>query len=166
MNTNWYVIYTRSRAEKKTRDLLQEIGYEVFLPLIKTVRQWSDRKKKVEVPLFSGYLFIKADQKDFWEIRKIEGVVNFIHFGKNIAKVREQDILNIRILLTESENISVINTPFTQGEEIEITDGKFKGYKGLVDFRKGKNKLVVSLLEIGMSVKLEIPAQFVKQLSK
>jgi len=163
---NWYVIYTKSRAEKKTRDTLQESGYEVYLPLVKTMRQWSDRKKKVEIPLFPGYLFIKTDTENFWKIRTIDGVVNFVRFGENIAKVREQDIMNIRILLQESENLSVTNSVFRQGEEIEITAGKFKGYKGLVEFAKGKNNLIVSLLEIGMSVKLEIPAHFVKQISK
>ncbi|MCD6366284.1 MAG: UpxY family transcription antiterminator [Bacteroidales bacterium] len=163
---NWYVIYTKSRAEKKTRDLLQDAGHEVYLPLVKTMRQWSDRKKKVEIPLFSGYLFIRTVPEGFWKIRATDGVVNFVRFGESIAKVREQDIMNIRILLQESENLSVTNSVFRQGEEIEITDGKFKGYKGLVEFTKGKNNLIVSLLEIGMSVKLEIPAHFVKQISK
>ncbi len=163
---DWYVIYTKSRAEKKVRDTLQEAGYEVYLPLIKTMRQWSDRKKKVEVPLFPGYLFIKTDPNDFWKIRDIEGVVNFVHFGDSIAQVRDQDILNIRILLKESSHVSVVNTIFKQGEEILISEGKFKGYKGLIEFSKGKNNLVVSLLEIGMSVKLEIPAEFVRRISK
>ncbi len=145
---------------------MQDAGYEVYLPLTKTMRQWSDRKKKVEIPLFPGYLFVKITPNDFWKILATDGVVNFVRFGTNNAKVREQDILNIRILLQESENIIVDKTIFKQGEEIQITDGKFKGYKGLVEFIKGKNNLVVSLLEIGMSVKLEIPSYFVKSISK
>ena len=57
----WYAIYVRSRHEKKVHQLLLEIGIESSLPLIKTTRKWSDRKKKVEIPLFRGYVFVKID---------------------------------------------------------------------------------------------------------
>ena len=64
-NKHWYALYVRSHHEKKVHQLLQEKNIKSSLPLIKTVRIWSDRKKKVEVPLFQGYVFVKIDiQKD------------------------------------------------------------------------------------------------------
>ena len=163
---NWYVVYTKSRAEKKIANLLHEKGYEVYLPMVKTMRQWSDRKKKIERPLFPGYLFVKTTPVHFTNILNIDGVVNFIRFGNTVAKVREQDILNIKIMLNGAEQITVENKTYNKGQIIKITEGMFAGYQGLVEYFKGKNILIVSLLELQITVKVEIPADFVKAVSK
>ena len=78
----WYILYIRSRSEKKVMERMQKRNFTVFLPLIKTMRQWSDRKKQVQVPLFTGYLFIKVDPTQFAAVRMIEGVVNFVQQEK------------------------------------------------------------------------------------
>jgi len=163
---NWYVVYTKSRAEKKIENILQEKGYEVFLPMVKTMRQWSDRKKKIERPLFPGYLFIKTTPVNFTNILNIDGIVNFIRFGNTVAKVREQDIFNIKIMINGSAQITIENKTYSKGQMVKITEGIFAGYQGLVEYYKGKNILIVSLLELQMSVKVEIPADFVKAVSK
>ena len=74
----WYAIYTHSRAEKRVSDRLTEAGIETFLPLQKTLRQWSDRKKLVEKPLISSYVFVKVVPREFFTVRKTDGVVKFI----------------------------------------------------------------------------------------
>ncbi len=162
----WYVIYTRSRSEKTVNQDLIDKGYLTYLPLVKTMKQWSDRKKKVEIPLIPGYVFVNTDQTHFTKILQQSGVVNFVIFNKAPAKVRNVDIENIKILLNETEHVSVINKQFTQGEEVYIADGKFKGFRGIIDYQRGKNNLVVSLLELGMSVKVEIPVEHINQLKK
>ena len=60
---NWYAIYTRAKAEKKVYEQLERSGYEVYLPLTTTIKQWSDRKKKIKTPLISSYVFIKTEEK-------------------------------------------------------------------------------------------------------
>ena len=74
----WYAVYTNSRAEKRVSERISEMGIETFLPLQKTLRQWSDRKKLVEKPLISSYVFVKAVPKEFFPIRTTDGVVKFI----------------------------------------------------------------------------------------
>ena len=73
---SWYAVYTNSRAEKRVSDRIEELGIETFLPLQKTLRQWSDRKKLVEKPLISSYVFVKIIPREYFAVRKIDGVVN------------------------------------------------------------------------------------------
>ena len=162
----WYVVYTKSRSEKKVNKELIDKGYSSYLPIIKTMKQWSDRKKKVEQPLIPGYVFVNTNQTYFTKILQISGVVNFVKFNKLPARVRDVDIENIKILLRETEHVSVTNQQFTKGEEVLISDGKFKGFKGIIDYQRGKSSLVLSLLELGMSIKVEIPVEHINQLKK
>jgi hypothetical protein len=84
---NWYALYAKPRAEKKLRDRLEEKGVITYLPLQKQLRQWSDRKKWVEEPIFRGYIFVKASEKDFQSILSTPGTVNFVRFGGKPATV-------------------------------------------------------------------------------
>ena len=77
----WYVMYTRSRAEKKVADMLVEEGIEVYLPMVEELRQWSDRKKKVQKALFNGYVFVKTHRNNLWNCLKVPGAVKFVHFS-------------------------------------------------------------------------------------
>src|SRR5512139_3690121 len=80
VDPKWYAIYTNPRAEKQVRDRLMEAGVQVFLPLQKTYRIWSDRKKLVEVPLLSSYVFVKVTPLEFPKVYQSSGVVRFITF--------------------------------------------------------------------------------------
>ena len=87
-NLNWYVVKTRSRAEEKVAQRIDSKGLNVYLPLQKTIRQWSDRKKTVEVPLISSYIFVHMEEKDLYKTLPIQGTVNVLkHLGKP-AKIR------------------------------------------------------------------------------
>ena len=92
----WYAIYTHSRAEKRVSDRLTEAGIETFLPLQKTLRQWSDRKKLVEKPLISSYVFVKVVPKEFFTVRKTDGVVKFIMLQGKPVVIPEIQITNLR----------------------------------------------------------------------
>src|SRR5690606_15969941 len=96
MHKQWYVFYTRSRQEKKVRDLLLKGGFEVFLPMQKVMRQWSDRKKKVDVPLFNSYIFVKDQEFRITDILRIPGVAwNIRHNGKPaILRQEEFELIN------------------------------------------------------------------------
>ena len=80
LEEKWYALYTRPRAEKLVYQRLVEAGIETFLPLQKTYRMWSDRKKLVEKPLLSSYVFVKTNKKSFQKVYKTNGVVKFISF--------------------------------------------------------------------------------------
>ena len=105
----WYVVYTKSRSEKKTNERLEKIEIETYLPLIKTLRQWSDRKKKVEIPLINSYIFVKANKLNYTSILNTEGVINFIKFENKHASIPDNQINNLKILMQDSKNITVSN---------------------------------------------------------
>jgi transcription antitermination factor NusG len=73
-------VYTRPRWEKKIATLLDNRGIENYLPLNKVVKQWIDRKKIVHEPLFKGYIFIKIADKEKWDVKLIDGILNYVHW--------------------------------------------------------------------------------------
>jgi transcription antitermination factor NusG len=95
----WFAIYTNPRAERQARDRLMEAGVEVFLPLQKTYRIWSDRKKLIEVPLLSSYVFVKIIPKDFPKVYQVPGIVRFVTFEGQPASIPQNQIDNLRLLI-------------------------------------------------------------------
>ena len=98
MQKKWYALYVSSRAEKKVGLLLTENNIEAYVPLVKTMRHWSDRKKKVEVPLINGYVFTRIEATERDRVLQTRGVVGFVkHEGKD-AVVRENEINYLKIV--------------------------------------------------------------------
>ena len=91
----WYVIRTMSRQERKVATRLEQINIHYYLPLVKTISQWTDRKKTVEKPLFSGYVFIKKTSK-YFDILQLPGVVSIIKHNRKIAIVKQSEINTIK----------------------------------------------------------------------
>jgi transcription antitermination factor NusG len=152
MELAWYAVYTKPRAEAKVADRLLEKGLEVYYPTVHELRQWSDRKKMVERPLFSSYVFVKADLTNYQKVRQVYGVVNFVyHLGKP-AKIREQEIEAIKSFL----NIAIPETiSFEPYQEVLIIEGPLAGKKGTIE-SVGKNTLRLSISELKLSLKAEI----------
>ena len=152
----WYAVYVRSRQEKKVHQLFEEKGVESSLPLIKTTRQWSDRKKKVEVPLFRGYVFIRIDiRKDKFNILKTDGVVKFIGIGKNPSRIPDEQIHWVHMMVEESETVqSEKEIPI--GQKVRVAAGPFKGIEGVVLRSGNRSRLVVFIESIMHAVSVEI----------
>lgn len=162
----WYVLYTQPRHEKKVFELLMQKGYEMYLPLLKTIKQWSDRKKKVELPLFSSYVFIKtAREKNHPDILNTPGVVKFVTLGKEIARVREEHILQIKRILSETDQLDVVPAqPFQLRQKVEIIAGPFRGMKGILTDYKGTRQFALEIEELGSNLILQIPSAYLKAL--
>jgi transcription antitermination factor NusG len=163
----WYAIYTKPRNEKKVTEQLKNLSYEVYLPLKKEVRQWKDRLKKVEVPLFNSYVFVKITDREYYEIPKqIKGIVKFVTIGGKRIEVREEEIATIkRILSYSDENIDVKNENFDINDKVEIKYGSLKGLQGRLLKFKGKYKIAIEIQTIGTNLLVEIDKKFVKKLN-
>lgn len=159
---HWYALYTKPRNEKKVADELQLKGYEVYLPLVTTIRQWSDRKKKVQVPLFNSYLFIHTDyEKNYIDILSVFGVVKFVRIGKDIATLRDEQIHYIKTFLTHETELQVVNnTAFKLGEPITIVEGPFKGMTGHVAEYRKANYFAVEIEQLGANLLVTLPASY------
>jgi transcriptional antiterminator RfaH len=158
----WYAAYTKSRTEKKVLALLEEKQIEVFLPLKKEWRQWSDRKKKVELPLIPSYIFVKINESQDIPVLETPGVVAFVKFeGKKVA-IPEKQIKLLETIVNNEFETELTNQSFQSGQEVEILQGPFKGLIGTVIEQKGKFKLVISIDAINQSLLITIPASFLK----
>ncbi len=149
----WYVIYTAPRAEKKVYQRFLEDEIECYFPTYVTVRQWSDRKKNVEVPLFSSYIFVKISEFEMSKVLKVAGVVRFVYYLKRPATVREIEIERIRTFLRKTEGYRIT---VTKGDEVQIASGVMQGVDGVV-MRVSKNKVVIRIEQLGISVTATVP---------
>jgi transcription antitermination factor NusG len=159
----WYALYTKSRFEKKTGQLLREAGFEVFVPLVKTLKQWSDRLKKIEEPLFRSYIFVRTTPDKFHLARSVEGAVYFVSFSRQPAVVSDEQILNLQLLLKSEEKFEISEEVFTPGDTVEVLQGSLRGLKGsFVDFR-GKKYILLRIDAINQSLVVHIPPGWVKK---
>jgi len=147
----WYPLYTRSRFEKVAYDNLIAAGYEAYLPMQKTLRQWSDRKKWVDMPLFKSYVFTKIETKQVQKVISVRGVSRFIYFNGQPASMRDQDIELIKKLLENNIPIDIEDGLPDIGESITLTEGVLAGYKGKVT-GVSSNKIIVELEEFNKSI--------------
>ena len=159
----WYIWYTRPRAEKKVRDRLEAIGEEVFLPVYKQLKQWSDRKKWVESPLFNGYIFVNGIVSGFDKIAYTEGILNYVRFNGKPAILRPDEVEEIKQLLTDPLGVEVDDIRFSAGERIEVIAGPLQGLQGEIINHKGKKRLAVRLEQLGKVVLVEVPKVYVKR---
>lgn len=128
---NWYVVYTKPKWEKKVAEKLNEIGIECYCPLITQIKQWSDRKKKVEVPLFNSYVFVQLPDAQRNSVFQIAGVVRYLFWLGKPAVVRDDEIAVIKKSL--SENISdILVMPYKKGDKIKLETGMFNSHDAIV----------------------------------
>ena len=147
LNRKWYAIYTRPRWEKKVNLLLKEKGVEVYCPLNKIKRRWSDRLKTIEEPLFKSYVFVKVGDGEKTAVRMTTGVINFVYWNKKPAIVRDKEIQTIKRFLDEHENIEVHPRELRPNDRVRITAGSLMDQEGKVlDVRHKAIKVAIDSL--------------------
>lgn len=155
---NWYAIYTRSRHEEKVYDRIREKKIEVFLPLIERWSRRRDRRKRIQVPLFPGYLFVwtQMDQYAYYEILKTQSVVRILCSGGVPAPIPDEQINGIQILM--KNNMAITPCQYLkEGERVRVVNGPLVGIEGiLIKIKPNKNRLVLSIDLIKESVSVEL----------
>jgi transcriptional antiterminator RfaH len=162
--TRWYALYTNPRAEKQVYVRLIEKKIETFLPLQKTYRIWSDRKKLVEKPLLSSYIFVKTKSKYFPDVYKTQGVVKFVTFEGRPASIPQNQIDNLRLLINSDEDIEVTSEKFEKGDNVEVINGSLVGLTGELIKIGSKNRVVVRIDRLDQNLILKIPKTFLKKI--
>lgn len=161
----WLVFYTKSRHEKKVEELLVRRGFTVFLPMQKTMRQWSDRKKLVETPLFNSYIFVKTAEHQIPDVLQIPGVAwNIRHNDKPaVLHPREFDLIS-RFLDSGLLLEVTYHQDLALGDHVEIMDGAMKGLQGQLLRTAAGNRFLVSFDSFGASIQIEIDPIVLKKL--
>ena len=164
VDPKWYAIYTNPRAEKQVRDRLLETVVEVFLPLQKTYRIWSDRKKLVEVPLLSSYVFVKVKPIEYPKVYQTFGVVRFVTFEGQPASIPQKQIDNLRLLINSDAEIEVSSEKFEQGDNVEVIRGSLIGLTGELVKRGSHSRVVVRIDKLDQNLIVNIPMTFLRRL--
>ena len=152
----WYAIATKSLHEKSVAELVGSKGFERFLPLYQSTRQWSDRVKLLEVPLFSGYLFCRFRYTERLKILQTPGVRKIVSVGKTPSPVPDDEIQSIRLLV--GARVPIAPAAFLyEGQRVQVVRGPLAGVTGFLLRIKSAQTLVVSvgLLQRSVSVELD-----------
>ncbi len=153
----WYVLYLRSRYEKRVDEELKRRGIESFLPTVIETRQWSDRKKKVELPLFPGYEFVRIDLKERLQALQVDGVVRFVSVRDHPCPVPDEQIESLKLVVASPKTIRR-EQPLKEGELVEVKTGPFAGLQGIVVRSKNLTRVVISITSIQQAVSVEVPS--------
>jgi transcription antitermination factor NusG len=155
---HWYAIHTVSRHEKRVAQQLQEKGVHAFLPLMQQIRQWSDRRAKVEVPLFSCYAFVHTVQNDRLRLQVLQtpGVLGFVGSERVGTPIPAIEIENLQKAIREKIPLAV-HPYLTAGKRVRLRGGSLDGVEGILVGQAGNKSLVVSvdLLQRSVAIRVE-----------
>jgi transcription antitermination factor NusG len=162
----WFVVYTASRQEKKVAALLDRYGIQYYLPLIKKLRSWSDRKKWVEMPLFNGYVFVQPLPAMRDKVLEIPGVVKYLKYNGADAAVSDKEISTIQGLLTHGYHLEAAGAgTLRKGDKVRIDQGPLKGIEAeVLKDADGNNTVLIAFETISQVVKVSLPSGFTLKL--
>jgi transcription antitermination factor NusG len=161
---SWYAVYTASRAEKKVQERLTEAGIKNYLPLKSEYRIWSDRKKKVSLPLISGYIFVNVMPKDFLSVLSVVGTVAFLKEEGKPVVIPDSQIERLRFVEEHVEEpLEMTYEDIPVGTVVEVVRGNLVGFQGeMVEFRN-KFRIALRLDKLGCAL-ITVPVSCVKKI--
>ena len=163
-SVNWFVVYTKPLTEKKVAARLTELNLEVYLPLYTTVRQWSDRKKKLERPLINSVLIVHCTVAELQQLYTVPSVARVLRQDGKPAVVKAHEIQNLRILLQEVGATDLEPIALEPGTPIEVTRGPFKGIIGTAVQVLNTLRVIIEIRQLGIAFSVNVPKSFVKPL--
>lgn len=160
IDKKWFAVYTKPRWEKKVNSKLLEKGIESWCPVQKKESQWSDRKKIIDDPLFKSYVFVHIADAEKVAVLSTIGAVQFVHYLRKPAVIRNEEIELIRSYLLEKDvNLSVENLKhFRENNKVVVSKGVFMDSEGTV-LRGGHKKVYVRLESLDQVLIVEFPAE-------
>ena len=152
---NWYVVYTKPKWEKKVAEQLLQKGIECYCPLVTQIKQWSDRKKKVEVPLFNSYVFVRLAEKERNLVFQSSGVVRYLFWLGKPAIVRDEEIDTIQKWLSSPDQYEIAVASVQVGDRLVLESGPFKSQEAIVQ-EVNKSNYVLVLESMGCVLKVKM----------
>jgi transcription antitermination factor NusG len=158
---NWYVLFTVPNLEKKIHQELGRKKIKAYLPMQRVIRQWSDRRKELHIPLFPNYVFINTTEQERFGLYDIKGVLKFITYNGKPAVVSDEEITNI---MRFENTVFDVEPHLIQGDNVIIVDGPFAGLQGKLFSKRGKQRFGVTLKSINQTLSLEVPASSLRKI--
>lgn len=155
----WYVVYTKPKLERKVASNIEDLGIESYLPMCKVIRQWSDRRKKMIVPLFPNYVFVKVSEGMRGCLFSIKELVKFVSIERRPVVIREAEITKIKRVL-ETDTDVAHEEYWQQGMKVKIQHGQFAGLEGVILDTYNKARLVVKVDGLMRAFSVNISASY------
>lgn len=152
----WFAVYAQFKREKIVERQLRQKGVECYLPLQKVTRLYQRKRRTVELPLISGYIFVRITKDQYLPVLETEHVVRFVRFSKNLISIPEAEIDLIRRVVGEGFPLEVEQTSMAEGDAVEIVAGNLTGLSGRLISREGKKQVAIELTNIGYSLRLTV----------
>ena len=159
---NWYPIYTNPRAEKRAYEALVQKNITVYLPLHKQLRQWSDRKKWVEMPLIPSYLFVQITVNQMADVLMCQGVSRFIYFSSKVATIPERQITQLKLLLANVSELEVVEQEFEPGQQVVVKAGPLQGLRGELVSWQSSQRMLVRIDYITQSILVQVSKAYLE----
>ena len=153
-NRRWHAVYTKPRHEKKALERLSINGFEVFCPMTITIKQWSDRKKKISTPLIPSYIFVHVNEKEKSKVLEDPSVLNYIYWLGKPATIRDYEIERLKGLISKEKMQEFEIKKLKIGEKISLSKGYLKDENATVK-KVNNNNVHVELSELGIVVILK-----------
>jgi transcription antitermination factor NusG len=151
----WYVLYTKSRCEKKVAELLQQKGLESYCAVVSEKRIWSDRVKLIDRPVLPSYVFVKLEDVQQNDVRRVPGVVNFLYEHGKIATVRQTEVAALKNFMTKYYDHGIEATQYKVGDVVEIDSKVIGKTEGVVVARK-RNYVQLYIKTLGYMLSAKI----------
>jgi transcription antitermination factor NusG len=162
MEKRWFVMYTRSRCEKKVAALLTKRGIENYCPLNRIMKQWADRKKMIYEPMFTSYVFVHALENEVFSIKQITSdIVNFVYWLGKPAVIKEEEIENIKKFLSEHTDVQLEKQHLQIDDKVRIISGPLINVEGNIT-SIANNKVKLSLPSLGYLMIAEVKSSNVE----
>lgn len=158
MQANWYAVYTSANHEKRVAEQFAVRGIQHFLPTYESVRKWKDRKVRLQMPLFPGYIFVQMLLTNRFGVLQVPGVARLVGFHGQPAAVPEDDLLRVREFLSRGFRAEP-HRLMKVGRRVRVRSGPLEGMEGIVARRKNGHKLVISFDLIQRAMAVEIGAE-------
>jgi transcription antitermination factor NusG len=162
----WYALYTKSRAEKKANIELQQLGIETYLPLRKELRQWSDRKKWIESPVISSYIFVHIIQQEYRKVFDVRNIVAFVSYKGKAVSIPDREIEAMQRVVENKISFSVEKGDLKKGKNITFVSGPLIGITGEITDIQGQKKLFIRIKHAGFSLVVNLEKDTVYQIDK
>jgi len=161
----WFAVYTKYKREKVIKKELEFKGVHVYLPIQKLTRVYASKKKVVEMPLISCYIFVKITKTEYIKVLETDNVVGFVKIAKNLISIPEREIDIMKRIVGEGIPVSAEPKTFVKGDQVEIVGGNLTGLQGTLVDEHGDKQVVIDLDSMGYSLRITLETRLLRKLS-
>ena len=163
VEARWFAVYTKYKREKTVKRDLEAKGITTFLPIQKVIREYTRKRKTVELPLISCYIFVQIVKPQYIPVLETDDVVKFTRFSRNLIAIPDNEINILKQIVGEGIPITAEKTEFRRGDLVEIIAGNLTGLKGTLVEEHGEKEMVVDLETMGYSLRMKVDAKLLQR---